>query len=173
MKITIDLNDESFGDYFEESDGTLNFTSAAIDMIIRAFAEKCRWDNEIRKYIKDEIGKGLFNKIYEYKNNDMFKTVVTEIVKEAMKPINTGSFIVTDNDKRKITEQVKKELELFNAPVDERIRETVRKEVANIINAMYDGNKMREFIDLPKLSAHVTANMFKEAAENANNTDSR
>lgn len=35
MKITIDLNDESFSDYFVESDGTLDFTSAAIDMIIR------------------------------------------------------------------------------------------------------------------------------------------
>lgn len=62
MKITIDLNDESFGDYFVESDGTLDFTSAAIDMIIHAFVEKCRWDDEIRKYIKDEIGKGLFFK---------------------------------------------------------------------------------------------------------------
>ena len=97
----------------------------------------------------------------------MVKAVATEVVKEAMKPINTGSFIVTDHEKKKITEQVKKELELFNKPVDERIRETVRKEVANIINGMYDGNKMREFIDLPKLSAYVTANMFKEDAENA------
>lgn len=166
MKITIDINDRSFEDYFEENDGTLTFTSAAIDTIIRTFAEKCRWDEEIRKYIKDEIGKGLFNKIYEYKNSDMIKTIATEIVKEAMKPINTGSFIVTDYDKQKITKQVKKELELFNAPVDERIRETVRKEVANIINGMYDGNKMREFIDLPKLSAYVTANMFKEGFGN-------
>lgn len=170
MKITIDINEASFSDYFEESDGTLDFTAAAIDMIIYAFAEKCRWDDEIRKYIKDEISKGLFNKIYEYKNSDMVETVATEVVKEAMKPINTGSFIVTDRDKQKITEQVKKELKLFNAPVDKCIRETVRKEVANIINAMYDGNKMREFIDLPKLSAHVTANMFKEETENANNT---
>lgn len=170
MKITIDLNDESFSDYFEEHDGTIDFTSVAIDMIINAFVEKCRWDDEIRKYIKDEIGKGLFLKICEYKNGDMVKTAADEIVKEAMKPINTGSFIVSDRDKAKITEQVKKELKLFNAPVDERIRETVRKEVANIINGMYDGNKMREFIDLPKLSAYVTANMFKEEAENANQT---
>lgn len=100
----------------------------------------------------------------------MVKTAADEIVKEAMKPINTGSFIVSDRDKAKITEQVKKELKLFNAPVDKRIRETVRNEVANIINGMYDGNKMREFIDLPKLSAYVTANMFKEEAENANQT---
>lgn len=172
MKITIDLNDESFGDYFSESDGTLNFTAAAIDMILHAFSDRCRWDDEIRKYIKDEIKDGLWNKIYEYKNGDMVKAVATEVVKEAMKPINTGSFIVTDHEKKKITEQVKKELELFNKPVDERIRETVRKEVANIINGMYDGNKMREFIDLPKLSAYVTANMFKEDAENANNAQS-
>ena len=27
MKITIDLNDESFSDYFEEHDGTIDFTS--------------------------------------------------------------------------------------------------------------------------------------------------
>lgn len=101
MKTTIDLNDESFSDYFEEYDGTINFTDAAIDIILRNFAEKCRWDDEIRKYIKDEIGKGLFNKIYEYKNSDMIKTVASEIVKEAMKPINTGSFIVTDYEKKK------------------------------------------------------------------------
>lgn len=81
-----------------------------------------------------------------------------------------GVVNVSDRDKAKITEQVKKELKLFNAPVDKRIRETVRNEVANIINGMYDGNKMREFIDLPKLSAYVTANMFKEEAENANQT---
>ncbi len=166
MKITIDLNEASFSDYFNESDGTLDFTAAAIDMIIHEFAAKCRWDDEIRRYIKDEIGKGLFAKIYEYKTSDMVKTVATEIVKEAMKPINSGSFIVTDYDKEKITEQVKKELELFNKPVDERIRETVRKEVCEIINAMYDGNKMREFIDMAKLSAYVTKIMFKENAEN-------
>ncbi len=172
MKITIDLNNESFGDYFNESDGTLNFTAAAIDMILHAFSEKCRWDDEIRKYIKNEIKDGLWNKIYEYKNGDMVKAVATEVVKEAMKPINTGSFIVTDHEKKEITEQVKKELKLFNKPVDERIRETVRKEVANIIMAMYDGNKMREFIDVAKLSAYVTANMFREDTDNANQTQS-
>lgn len=168
MKITIDLNDESFSDYFEEHDGTIDFTSAAIDMIIHAFAEKCRWDDTIRDYIKQEIYRDLWKEITEYKRTDMIKTIATEYVKDLMKPHNTGSFIVTDCEKQKITEQVKKELKLFYVPVDERIRETVRKEVANIINGMYDGNKMREFIDLPKLSAYVTANMFKEDAENAN-----
>ena len=168
MKITIDLNDESFSDYFEEHDGTLDFTSMAIDAIIHAFAEKCRWDDTIRDYIKQEIYRDLWKEITEYKRTDMIKTIVTEYVKDLMKPHNTGSFIVTDYEKQKITEQVKKELKLFYVPVDERIRETVRKEVANIINGMYDGNKMREFIDLPKLSAHVTANMFKEETENAN-----
>ena len=172
MKITIDLNDESFSDYFEEHDGTLGFTSMAIDAIIRTFAEKCRWDDTIRDYVKQEIRRDLWKEITEYKRKDMIKVVATEIVRDVMKPSNTGSFIVTDYDKQKVTEQVKKELELFNAPVDERIRETVRKEVANIINGMYDGNKMREFIDLPKLSAYVTANMFKEETENANNAQS-
>ena len=172
MKITLDLNDESFSDYFEEHDGTLGFTSMAIDAIIRTFAEKCRWDDTIRDYVKQEIRRDLWKEITEYKRKDMIKVVATEIVRDVMKPSNTGSFIVTDYDKQKVTEQVKKELELFNAPVDERIRETVRKEVANIINGMYDGNKMREFIDLPKLSAYVTANMFKEETENANNAQS-
>lgn len=172
MKITIDINNECFSDYFNESDGTINFTRAATDQILRYFAEKIKWDDEIRKFIKDQIKDGLWKEIYKYKSDDMIITGTTEIVREAMKPFNTGSFIVTDHDKEKITEQVKKELELFNKPVDERIRETVRKEVADIINAMYDGNKMREFIDLPKLSAYVTANMFKEEADNANNPKS-
>lgn len=170
MKITIDLNDESFSDYFEEHDGTFDFTSMAIDAIIRTFAEKCRWDNEIRDYIKSNIREGLWKKIYEYKQNDAVKAIANEIIRDEMHHLCSGSIIVTDHDKQKVTEQVKKELKLFNAPVDERIRETVRKEVANIINGMYDGNKMREFIDLPKLSAYVTANMFKEEAENANQT---
>ena len=169
MKIVIDINDESFSDYFNESDGTVDFTAAAIDQLLRNFAEKIRWDDEIRKYIKDEIREGLFAKIYEYKNGDMVKTVVEEIVRDVMKPINTGSFIVTDHEKEKITECVKRELNRFNLPVDERIRETVRKEVAAIINSMYDGNKMREFIDLPKLSAYVTQNMFKKDNENGEN----
>lgn len=170
MKITIDLNDESFSDYFEEHDGTLDFTSMAIDAIIRTFATKCRWDNTIRDYVIQEINGGLRNEIIEYKNKDMIKTIATEYVKELMKPHNTGNIIVTESGKEKIRECVKESIEAEEMRIVSDVTELIRVETTRILNTVFKDNAIREFIDMSKLTDYVISTLNKEGFGNANQT---
>ena len=166
MKITIDINDKSFEGYFEEHDGTIAFTSAAIDMIIKTFAEKCRWDDTIREYVKREIYSGLYREISEYKRTDMIKTIATEYVKELMKPHNTGSFIVTDREKEKIRECVKESIEEEEMRIVSNVRGLIRVETQRIIDTVFKDNAIREFIDKAKLTDYVMSTMGKEGFGN-------
>lgn len=170
MKITIDLNDESFSDYFEEHDGTLDFTSIAIDAIIRTFAAKCRWDDTIRDYVIHEINRDLRKEITEYKNKDMIKTIATEYVKELMKPHNTGSLIVTESGKEKIRECVKESIEAEEMRIVSNVKGLIRVETQRILNTVFKDNAIREFIDKSKLTDYVISTMDKEGFGNANNT---
>ena len=170
MKITIDLNDESFSDYFEEHDGTLDFTSMAIDAIIRTFAEKCRWDDTIRDYVKREIYGGLWKEITEYKNKDMIKTIVTEYVKDLMKPHNTGSLIVTESRKEEIRECVKESIEAEEMRIVGNVKGLIRGETQRILNTVFKDNAIREFIDKSKLTDYVISTLNKEGFGNANQT---
>lgn len=162
MKITIDINDKSFEDYFEENNGTLDFTYAAIDMIIGAFVEKCRWDIEIRKYITESIRDGLGAKLIEYKREDVIKTIASEIIKQEMVPHRTGSIIVTDREKEKIRECVKESIEGEEMRIVSNVKGLIRIETQRIIDTVFKDNAIREFIDKSKLTDYVMSTMDKE-----------
>ncbi len=166
MKITIDLNDESFSDYFEEHDGALDFTSAAIDMIIHAFAEKCRWDEELRKYIIESIRDGLGAKLFEYKREDVIKTIASEIIKQEMAPHRTGSIIVTNYEKEKIRECVKESIEAEEMRIVSNVKGLIRVETQRILNTVFKDNAIREFIDKSKLTDYVISTLNKEGFGN-------
>jgi hypothetical protein len=139
-------------------------------MIIHAFAEKCRWDEELRKYIIGSIRDGLGEKLFEYKNGDVIKTIASEIIKQEMAPHRTGSIIVTNYEKEKIRECVKESIEAEEMLIVSNVKGLIRVETQRILNTVFKDNAIREFIDKSKLTDYVISTLNKEGFGNANNT---
>ncbi len=159
MKFEIDLENSSLGEYFNEENGDVTFTDAFKEEVIRAFVRKMQWDSEIRNFVKDEIKEGLGRKIQEWKQDTAIKVVVEEQIKQDLSPLRSGSYFYAEEYKDKVKKATEKALAQYVREINALIETTIRIEVEKVMQTLYKGHKMREFLDIDKLTAYVVQTM--------------
>ena len=142
-------------EYFNESDGDITFTDAFKEEVVRTFLNRVRFDDEIRAYIKSEIKDGLHLKVIGYKQDGAIKAVVEEVIKEELSPSRSGSYLYLQEYRSKVAKETKKALEQYEKDINHLISTTIRDEVEKVMEILYKGHKMREFLDMKKLTDYV------------------
>ena len=170
MKFEIDIENSSLSEYFNEDKGDITFTDAFKEEVIRTFVRKMQWDSEIRNFVKDEIKDGLGRKIQEWKQDTAIKVVVEEQIKQDLSPMRSGSYFYAQEYKDKVKKATEQTLAQYVREINSLIETTIRFEVKQVMENLYKGNKMREFLDMDKLTAYVIKTMKeqKESEETGN-----
>lgn len=161
MKFEVDIENSTLSEYFNESDGDITFTDAFKAEVVRTFLERVRFDDEIRSYIKSEIKDGLHLKVVGYKQDGAIKAVVEEVIKEELSPSRSGSYFYMQEYKSKVAKETKNALEQYKREINCLIATTIRDEIKTVMENLYKGHKMREFLDMDKLTAYVYDTMQK------------
>lgn len=162
MKFEVDIENSTLSEYFNEEDGDITFTDAFKEEVIKAFLNKLRFDGEIRDFIRGEIKDGLHIKVTEYKRDCAIKVIVEDVIREELKPQRSGSFFYLKEYEQNVKEATKKVLANYVREIKSLIEITMRSEVENVLETLYKGNKMREFLNMDKLSAYVVKTMNEQ-----------
>lgn len=167
MKFEIDLENSSLSEYFNEDNGDITFTDVFKEEVIREFVRKMQWDSEIRNFVKDEIKVGLGRKVQEWKQDTAIKVVVEEQIKQDLSPMRSGSYFYAQEYKDKVKKATEQTLAQYIREINALIETTIRIEVKKVMENLYKGNKMRDFLDMDRLTAYVikTMNEQKESEE--------
>ena len=156
MQIVINFNDIDLNDWIDFDD---EYSSAPVlkdvfkGEILYKFVEKLNADYEVKRYVKENIDKGLANKIYAYKDDVAIKAIVEQIVEKRLR--DTGSFIFIDQYKSRVEKEVNKYLEVYEREMNNAVYSAVHRATKDIIDRLYKGTVIREFIDIEKLSSYV------------------
>lgn len=159
MKFEIDLENSSLSEYFNEDNGDVTFTDAFKEKVISAFVRKMQWDSEIKNFVKDEIKEGLGRKIQEWKQDTAIKVVVEEQIKQDLSPLRSGSYFYAEEYKNNVKKATETALAQYVRKINALIETTIRNEVKKVMETLYKGHKMREFLDIDKLTAYVIQTM--------------
>ena len=160
MKIEVNLENSSLSEFFSEDEcAGVTFTDAFKEAVLQAFVQKINYDSLIRSFIKDAIKEGLWSLVCQYKNESAIKAIVDEVIRDELRTQRTGTLIFTNNYVEEVKKATEKSLSVYKRDIDICIKTTVADEVKKYIEALYDGNKLREFIDFDKLSAYVIRTM--------------
>ncbi len=160
MKFEIDLKKSSLSEYLNEDEyGTVTFTEAFKEMIVKEFLTKAKYDADIRDYIKAEIKEGLWKRIVEYKQEAAIKGIVDDVIREELSTRRTGSLIFTDAYITDVKTAVKKYLSSYKTELDTAVRCLVECETKDYLNTLYQGSEMRKFIDFEKMSMYIVNKM--------------
>lgn len=162
MKFEIDLENSSLSEYFNEDNGDITFTDVFKEEVIREFVRKMQWDSEIRNFVKDEIKVGLGRKIQEWKQDAAIKVVVEEQIKQDLSPMRSGSYFYAEEYKEKVKKATEQTLAQYVREINALIETTIRIEVEKVMENLYKGNKMREFLDMDKLINYVVRTMKEQ-----------
>lgn len=160
MKIEVNLENSSMSEFFSEDEcGCVTFTDAFKEAVLKAFVQKINYDSLIRTFIKDAIKEGLWQLVCQYKNESAIKAIVDEVIRDELRTQRTGSLIFTNNYVEQVKKATESSLSVCKRDIDVCIKTTVANEVEKYIKVLYDGNKLREFIDFNKLSSYVIRTM--------------
>lgn len=159
MKFEIDIENSSLSEYFTEENDGIVFTDIFKEEVVREFLHKMYWDSEFKNFVSKEIKDGLHPKIVEWKQDTAIKVVVEEVIKEELKPLRSGSYFYMEEYKNKVKEVTKKVLAGYVSEINSLIETTIRNEVDKVMESLYQGHKMREFLNMDKLTAYVMQTM--------------
>lgn len=162
MKFEIDLENSSLSEYFNEDNGDITFTEVFKEEVIREFVRKMQWDSEIKNFVKNEIKEGLGRKVQEWKQDTAIKVVVEEQIKQDLSPMRSGSYFYAEEYKDKVKKATEIALAQYVREINALIETTIRIEVKKVTENLYKGNKMREFLDMDKLTAYVIKTMNEQ-----------
>ena len=164
MKFEIDLENSTLSEYLNEDGyGNLTFTEAFKEMIVKEVFTKAKFDTDIRDYIKAEIKDGLWKQIVLYKQEATIRSIVDDVIREELSTRRSGSLIFTDAYIADVKEAVKKYLSSYKKDLDDAVICLVERETRDCLNTLYQGSKMREFIDLEKMSRYVVKTMARKS----------
>ena len=169
MKFEIDIENSTLSEYFTEENDGIVFTDIFKEEVVREFLHKMSWDSEFRDFVRKEIKDGLYPKIVEWKQDTAIKVIVEEVIKEELKPMRSGSYFYMEEYKTKVKEATKKVLIEYVKEINTLIEDTIRKEVKNILDTLYEDNPLRQFIDMSKVTVYVMNLLKKEGKLNESN----
>ena len=163
MKLEIDLEHSTLSEYLAEDDyGNVTFTEAFKEMIVREVFTEAKFDTDIRDYIKTEIKDGLWKQIVSYKQEAAIKGIVDDVIREELSVRRSGSLIFTDAYIAEVKEAVRKYLPSYKKELEEAVRCLVECETKSCLDTLYQGSKLREFIDLEKISGYIVKTMARK-----------
>jgi hypothetical protein len=156
MQIVINFNDIDLNDWIDFDD-EYSSAPALKDVfkgeILYKFVEKLNVDYEVKQYVRENIDKGLSTKIHAYRDDVAIKAIVEKIVEQRIR--DTGSFIFIDQYVSRVEKEVNKYLEMYERRMNEAVSNAVRRATTEIIDRIYAGSAIGEFIDTIKLTDYV------------------
>ena len=167
MQIVINFSDIDLADWVEYDPETEQVTLRDIfkGEILNKFVEKVNYDEQIRRYIKEQINEGLWNKIYDFKDDAAIEVIAKQCIEEKLK--QTGSFIFLNDYAAKVERVVENYLKKYPDTIKGAVETTVKCNIESCLDELYKGSKMREFIDIKKLTAHIHTVLSKEMVGDA------
>ena len=155
MKFEIDIENSTLSEYFYEEDGDMTVSDVFKEAVLKSFVNKIRFDDLIRKHIKDEISVGLHSKIIEYKNDIAIKVIVEDVIREELSPLRTGSFFYLEEYRKKVKDETIKLLGKYTVEINRLIENSVREQIKKEIEDVCKDNHFIDFIDKEKLSKYL------------------
>lgn len=156
MQIVINFNDIDLNDWIDFDD-EYSSAPALKDVfkgeILLKFVEKLNFDYEVKQYVRDNIDKGLSTKIAFYKDDVAIKAIVEKIVEQRIR--DTGSFIFIDQYVSRVEKEVNKYLTTYEREMNNAVYSAVHRATKDIIDSLYKGSAIKEFIDTQKLATYV------------------
>lgn len=162
MKFEIDIENSSLSEYFSEENDGIVFTDIFKEEVVREFLRKMSWDSEFRDFVRKEIKDGLYPKIVEWKQDTAIKVIVEEVIKEELSPLRSGSYFYMKEYEQNVKNATKKVLAGYVSEIKSLIETTIRSEVDKVMESLYEGHKMREFLNMDKLTAYVIKTMDEQ-----------
>lgn len=160
MKLEIDLENSSLSEYLNEDDyGNVTFTEAFKEMIVTAVFTQIKFDSDIREYIKAEIKDGLWKQIVSYKQEAAIKGIVDDVIREELSTRRSGSLIFTDSYVEEVKKAVKKRMSTYEKDLQDAVNCFVELEIKKCLDEMYQGSKMRKFIDFENMSRYIVSTL--------------
>lgn len=169
MQIVINFNDIDLNDWidFDEESSAPALKEVFKGEILYKFVEKLNADYAVKQYVRENIDKGLANKIHAYKDDVAIKAIVEKIVEQRIR--DTGSFIFIDQYVNRVEKEVNKYLDIYERKMNNAVLSAVHRATEDIVNRLYVGSAMKEFIDIKKLSDYVLKTIPEPAEEGASN----
>lgn len=167
MKFEIDIENTSLSEYFsEDEEGNLTVSDVFKDEIVSHVAMRISWDDELRSYVRKSLDRNLSTFVQSYKDEAAIKAVLEDLMAKELK--NGFGSIVRPAYKDIITNEVRERLAKEMHDIHGAIRMAIANEVKQVINTMYQGNKLAQFIDTEKLANYVISTMNKEEVNTSN-----
>lgn len=159
----IDLND--WIDFEDEGQDTPELRDVFKGEILDSFVKKLNADWEVRRYVMENIDKGLAAKIAPYRDDVAIRAIVEKIIEKRI--ADCGTFFFLDRYVDRVEKEVDKYLDTYKRKMEAAVFSTVRDATESIINGLYANSIMREFIDTEKLSAYVLKLIPEQQKEDA------
>ena len=161
MQIVINFSDIDLADWIEYDPATEQISLKDIfkGEILNKFVEKVNYDGQIRNYIKEKINEGLWKKIHEFKDEAAIEVITKQCIEEKLR--QTGSFIFLDSYADRVESVVENCLKTYPDKIKKAVETSVKCNIESCLDELYKGSKMREFIDVEKLTAHIHTVLFK------------
>lgn len=169
MRFEIDIENSSLSEYFNDDNGNITLTDVFKEEMLRKLCDNITWDSEFRDFIRREIKNGLYPKIIEWKQDTAIKVIVEEVIKDELKPMRSGNYFYMEEYKNKVKEATKKVLASYVTEINSLIETTIRREVNKVMESLYKGHKMYEFLNMDKLTAYVMQTMRETVGESKDN----
>lgn len=159
----IDLND--WIDFEDEGQHTPELRDVFKGEILDSFVKKLNADWEVRRYVRENIDKGLATKIAPYRDDVAIRAIVEKIIEKRI--ADCGTFFFLDRYVDRVEKEVDKYLDTYKRKMEAAVFSAVRDATEAIINGLYANSAMREFIDTEKLSAYVLKLIPEQQKEDA------
>lgn len=161
MQIVINFSDIDLNDWVDDYNSELPTLKDVFKTeILNKFVEKINYDEQIRKYIKEQINEGLWKKIYDFKDDAAIEVIAKQCVEEKLR--STGSFVFLDSYANRVETVVENYLKKYPDKIEKAVETSVRCQIEQCLDELYKGSKMREFIDIERLTAHIHKTLSEE-----------
>ena len=156
MKIEINFSDIDLADWIDfngDEPELPKLKEVFKSEVLHQFVSKLNYDFEIRQYVREQINTELHSQIHKYKEEIAIQAVIRSIFEDALK--HSGSLIFIDRFKKNVEEHFNELMIKYPSRVEKAINRSMETQLEKIIDELYKGKVMAEFIDINKLSAYV------------------
>lgn len=167
MNIIINFDEINLADYIDienlENPDIPSLKEVFKQEILYHFVQKLNVDNEIKKYVQENLRKSIdldYN-ISKYRDEIVIKNIVNDIIEKKLEK-NAGPFVLIDQHNKQIEKQVILLFDSINSEIKKSIKTSLTYTIEKIINQFYVGSTIERFIDKEKLSKYVYEILEKE-----------
>lgn len=153
MKLTIDLNDVDFGEYFEESDGNLQISEVFKTELVAELARQIRINTEIEHFVRGQIGSEITDAILKYKDDAILKTMVENIVSKRID--HHSLFFFGEETKRKTQTMIEETMDSFVNECTKKVVIAQKEAIKEACKRALENSILSPYIDYNRLAEGV------------------